>query len=187
MDCDWLYHWVDLKKRIWIVDWQNRRCHSPSGEIAWPIVYLVGRKLKKCLHLNSKGPNLKKISQGLEAFSNRIKWRWSLKDSENDGKVRRVVKSFERKTPSFKKIPPPELKAWLHEVCRVVQNENKNAMMRGNHEHKCWNNFDRPDRVAWAMLRDSDCYPIPTEKSGGFALIKRLDKESIEKFAIRKP
>ena len=74
----------------------------------------------------------------------------------------------------------------MHEVCRVVQNETKNAMMKGNHERKWWNNFDRLDRVAWAMLGDSNLYPLPTDKSR-CALIRKSDKESIEKFTIRKP
>eukprot|EP00973_Karenia_brevis_P005103 700702-Karenia_brevis.AAC.1 len=94
-----------------------------------------------------------------------------------------------RSCPSYSRVPPPELSAWISSfavMCiRAVRGYINRASPRSGPFSNGWWNTSCLVNLGFKLLRLSSWVPVPADKDVGFALIRKRDIPHILRAALR--
>ena len=80
---DWLAlrNFRDLRNQVYLYDGAGHSARHPAeGEIAWPIIWVLGRYHQKHIWLGKALPRVERYAADLEQVEARLRWRWTFND-----------------------------------------------------------------------------------------------------------
>lgn len=84
--------------------------HPQSGELSWPLLYLLGSHHRKFVAMGRSMPSLCEVRRALKQWEWRFKWSWKLRNSSVLCGPNFAGKH--RSATPFREVAPPEIEAW---------------------------------------------------------------------------
>jgi len=177
-DLAFLINWRELLSRVYIFDDTTKSVRHPRHDllaedgVLWPVVWLLGRHSKKHIFNSSKVPTLRGVHEAVRDFINRVKWRWSLRESavpdwKGSGKI-------SKKSPPFVDRVSDELDQWTVKLKQgFMEQADRRRQILISGKNRTWSNLSKLVVFATKLLRSSDWIPVVSDKDGGFALVRR--------------
>ncbi len=180
-EADIAYLFSEETAAVYYFDQPSRTAYMQGygGCIPWPIVWMLSRHSKKFRFSSMQKPNIDGIMQGIRDWGEKVKWRWSLRNStQEQNSIRRRVVGTGRPTRvcSDPKVPM-DLKAWIGTLGRFLGDPCRAALRNAPVDELgmklAWHNTSQLLKVATSFLKHSGLAAFPTDKDGGFACLDR--------------
>jgi hypothetical protein len=186
---DWLFL-RDLQAApagVYILDWGSASAFTAQEigcRLPWYVSFALTRYSKKHIFVGNKFPQVEQIHLHVRSFTNKLLWRWQLRqsrDAPTDKRFRSRDSAFCLATPDN---CPPELVMWTKLFAETVSNAAKTAVFQARAKHTRFGN--RPPLLSAALqwLREAAVAPVPTDKDGGFCLVARSCLELVHKSTL---
>ena len=176
--CDWAWiaSFQRLKSQIFIYDHST---HSASNdhEIEWPIIWLLARYSRQHIMCPRRLPCMNVVLHDVRQVCERFRLKWVLSQKHDDVKVNYDSIKYKIKKPkgmslSCPTCTCPALESWLAGLRNVMLR----AALRARRSVKCDRSFSNMMPIfshAKRILRRMNVVAVPTDKDGGFALVRR--------------
>ena len=117
-------------------------------------------------------PKIKNIKDDAMQFVNRIKWRWILrqKDENNLG----MMRPRRLRVPQCTALTDPALECWLSHAMKSIIAAVQTARRRHKND-RSFTNMNGIVRLGFKLLRESQWKAIPNDQNPGYTLEKDED------------
>ncbi len=156
-----------------------------ADRIPWPVVWILGKYHKTFVFVNRRPPQLSTVFQNIDDFIHKVHWRAALKTQSS---VDPVIRSFR-----FKRRPlrctadfPAELGIWTdrlrRDFFRCAQSGVSSCFSRSSN----FSNVNKLDCLGFRMLKQIKMSAIPTDKDGGYVLVRHSDHSEFHHAILRR-
>ena len=148
--------------------------------IPWPVLFLFGFRHKKLRYIDDKLLGLEVIVRNVGEAMNKISWKAFFKNSQNRGHKCPKALLFPRKCARFCKQSEPEVNNVCYVLGSCILNAAHSAISRASAAGRKYSNVLPIEKAGRDWLAVSNWAAIPTDKDGGFALVRTEDRQSIQ-------
>lgn len=176
---DWLnfVNFQDLVRNVYLYEYGSKTARHPmKDDLPWPVVWVLARYHKKHIWASGKQPNLDWIRRNLVDFRNKLCWRWLFRHKPAYNAGFRIVKR--RKCTHYHGDRNDSLECWLQGLAHCLLQVGARSRSRAS-ANKSFANLLPITRLGLKLLRDSGRVAVPTDKDGGYAIVKGDDLTAI--------
>ena len=166
-----------VQQNIYIFDGNTNSAIKPTSfRIPWTVMNLLSRNTK-FIFINNKLPDLSQVHHASKVLSRKIRWAWHHwhEQSPQRGFSTRWKLKGSRETPPCQHPVGPMVESFIHSVETLIHNEVLDTVRIHRGARKWWSNLCPAHVHAIRWLKSSSFEAIPTDKDGGFCLIKTHD------------
>jgi len=111
-----LYSFDKLCSRVYFLDNNHKLRHPKLSDVGWSPMWLLARHNKKYIPPTRTLINENKIHHSMLQWEQKMKWRYILKDEDENTRLRCLSRGFRRNTPLCTRVVPPVLSSWLGHI-----------------------------------------------------------------------
>ena len=160
---------------------------SPES-VPWPVLFMLGCRHKKHRYVSAALPRLQHIGEALLSATSRLKWRFHFAASSEDRPKPPRCLLYRKKITPF---PSPSTSISLENFCNRLHSMFFEAATRSisksRGRRKQCANVCPIDKAAHAWLLHSEYTAVPTDKQGGFCLVRVSDLASAQSDILAGP
>ena len=155
---------------------ESRHAYVPAcGQLCWMVEYLLAHHHKKHVFAFRRPPRMSEIGKALSNWGHKVRWRYTLKDVDSGNW------SFIKSKATWVRPCTAEIPCAIEAYIKDVQTNVFEACRSNRYRRLGTSNMSGIVRHALVKLKCGPWAAIPTDKDGGFALVK---KQTLADFAL---
>ena len=172
---------------VYIYDRETRSVSRASfRDVPWPVLFLLGSRHKKHRFLAKKTPSSSSLRTCIQDAIHKFKWTEFFKGASNSGPIHPSM-VYSKKIRAFGLKASEQMHEFCHDFQHSMLDACYGAVKSRFGQKKRWANLCPIDRAAHSWLSTSSYFALPTDKCGGFCLIKSDDVRFLQLELLQGP